>query len=206
MATELKSYSGAGEMGTVSVSDAWAVEVNTDLMQMAVVRQLNNARTGTACTKTRSEVRGGGRKPWKQKGTGRARAGSRRSPVWRGGGTVFGPKPRSFATAMNRKMSSGALASALSTAKDQTLVVADAHLGVNKTKEFEALLGKLGVSKGEKVLVLAEYSEALYRATRNLSQVAVINPKNVGVVDVLKHDRILVSASALLVLEGRFSA
>lgn len=205
MAVELKNYSGKGEMGTVSVSDAWAVEVNADLMQMAVVRQLNNARVGTACTKTRSEVRGGGRKPWKQKGTGRARAGSRRSPVWRGGGTVFGPKPRSFATALNRKMSAGALASALSTAKDQTIVIDDSHLGVNKTQEFAALLGKLELS-GQKVLVLAEYSDALYRATRNLPQVSVVNPKNVGVVDVLKHDSVLVSSSALQLLEGRFNA
>jgi len=205
MAVELKNYSGKGEMGTVSVSDAWGVEANADLMQMAVVRQLNNARVGTACTKTRSEVRGGGRKPWKQKGTGRARAGSRRSPVWRGGGTVFGPKPRSFATALNRKMSSGALASALSIAKEKTIVIDDAHFGVNKTQEFAALLGKLELS-GQKVLVLAEYSDALYRATRNLPQVSVVNPKNVGVVDVLKHDSILVSSSALQLLEGRFNA
>jgi len=205
MAVELKSYSGTGEMGTVSVSDAWAVEVNTDLMQMAVVRQLNNARLGTACTKTRSEISGGGRKPWKQKGTGRARAGSNRSPVWRGGGTVFGPKPRSFVTSLNRKMSSGALASALSSAKEQTLVVADQQLGLSKTKEFKALVDKLGFG-AQKVLVVAEYNEALFRATKNLANVSVVNPKNLGVVDVLKHDQLLVSSSALQVLEGRFNA
>jgi ribosomal protein L4 len=102
-------------------------------------------------------------------------------------------------------MSSGALASALSTAKDQTIVVDDAHLGVNKTQEFAALLSKLELS-GQKVLVLAEYSEALYRATRNLPQVSVVNPKNVGVVDVLKHDTVLVASSALQLLEGRFNA
>lgn len=204
MAVELKSYSGS-EMGTVSVSDAWAVEVNTDLMHMAAVRQNNNARVGTVSTKTRSEVRGGGRKPWKQKGTGRARAGSRRSPVWRGGGTVFGPKPRSFASALNRKMSSGALASALSTAREQTIVVADKALNVDKTKDFEALLNKLELS-GQKVLVLAERNDSLYRATRNLPKVSVVNPKNVGVVDVLKHEYILVSADALQLLEGRFNA
>lgn len=205
MAVELKSYSGTGEMGTVSVSDAWAVEVNADLMQMAVVRQLNNARLGTACTKTRSEISGGGRKPWKQKGTGRARAGSNRSPVWRGGGTVFGPKPRSFVTSLNRKMSSGALASALSSAKEQTLVVADQQLGLSKTKEFKALVDKLGFG-AQKVLVVAEYNEALFRATKNLANVSVVNPKNLGVVDVLKHDQLLVSSSALQVLEGRFNA
>lgn len=205
MAVELKSYSGTGEMGTVSVSDAWAVEVNADLMQMAVVRQLNNARLGTACTKTRSEISGGGRKPWKQKGTGRARAGSNRSPVWRGGGTVFGPKPRSFVTSLNRKMSSGALASALSSAKEQTLVVADQQLGLSKTKEFKAFVDKLGFG-AQKVLIVAEYSEALFRATKNLANVSVVNPKNLGVVDVLKHDQLLVSSSALQVLEGRFNA
>lgn len=205
MAVELKNYNGSGEMDTVSVSDAWSVDPNTDLMQMAVVRQLNNARTGTACTKTRSEISGGGRKPWKQKGTGRARAGSNRSPVWRGGGTVFGPKPRSFVTSLNRKMSSGALASALSSAKEQTLVVADQHLGLSKTKDFKAFVEKLGFG-AQKVLIVAEYSEPLFRATKNLANVSVVNPKNLGVVDVLKHDQLLVSASALLVLEGRFSA
>lgn len=203
MSVELKSFNDSGAAGSVAVSDAWGLEPNADLMQSAVVRQLNNARLGTACTKTRSEVRGGGRKPWKQKGTGRARAGSRRSPVWRGGGTVFGPKPRSFATALNRKMSSGALASALSSVRENVTVVSDSLLHVEKTKDFQALLNKLEFGD-QKVLLVAEYNAALFRVTRNLPQVSVVNPKNLGVVDVLKNHVILVSSGALQVLEGRF--
>ncbi|MGV3526761.1 MAG: 50S ribosomal protein L4 [Candidatus Sericytochromatia bacterium] len=205
MAVELKSFTGS-DFGTVQASDAWGTEVNADLMQMAVVRQLNNARQGNACTKTRSEIRGGGRKPWKQKGTGRARAGSTRSPVWRGGGTVFGPKPRSFVTSLNRKMSAGALASALSSAKDNVVVVGDAHLDIAKTKDFGALLTKMGIEAGQKVLIVTDYSENLYRATRNLAHVSVASPKNIGVVDVLKHDKLVVSEAALQILEGRFGA
>lgn len=203
MSVELKSYNDSGAAGSVAVSDAWGLEPNTDLMQLAVVRQLNNARLGTACTKTRSEVRGGGRKPWKQKGTGRARAGSRRSPVWRGGGTVFGPKPRSFVTALNRKMSSGALASALSSVRENVTVVSDSLLQVEKTKDFQALLSKLGFGD-QKILLVAEHNAALFRVTRNLPQVSVVNPKNLGVVDVLKNHVVLVSSGALQVLEGRF--
>lgn len=203
---ELKAYTSASDFGSVEVPEnIWAIEPNVDLMQMAVVRQLNNARVGTASTKTRTEVAGGGRKPWKQKGTGRARAGSRTSPVWRGGGQVFGPKPRSFKTDMNRKMVSKALASALSANREQFVVVADDHMNVDKTKAFVALLGKLEVEKGHKVLVLSDYNESLHRATRNIPYVSVVNPQNLGVVDVLNHDRVLVTESALKTIEGRFN-
>lgn len=204
MSVELKSFTEANDFGTVEVSEnVWAIEPNADLMQMAVVRQLNNARVGTASTKTRTEVRGGGKKPWKQKGTGRARAGSRTSPVWRGGGVTFGPKPRSYKTSLNRKMAAKALASALSANREQVVVVADQHLNVAKTRDFEALLNKLGANG--KVLLLADYSDELYRATRNLRRVSVINPRNLGVVDVLNHDHIVVSASGLETLQGRFA-
>ena len=172
---------------------------------MAAVRQLNNARQGNASTKTRTEVRGGGRKPWKQKGTGRARAGSNTSSIWRGGGISFGPKPRSFKTSINRKMSAGAVASALSAQRELVTVIADEQLNVNKTKAFVALLDKVGVQKGEKVLILADYSEALFLASRNLRNVSVINPMNVGVVDILKNSKIIVTQSALSALEGRLA-
>lgn len=205
MSVELKSFTESNDFGTVAVAEnVWAIEPNVDLMQMAVVRQLNNARVGTACTKTRTEVRGGGKKPWKQKGTGRARAGSSRSPVWRGGGITFGPKPRSYKTSMNRKMASKALASALSANREQVVVVADQHLNVAKTREFSALLSKMELS-GKKILLLANYSEELYRATRNIPSVSVINPMNLGVKDVLNNEYILVSTSALETLQGRFA-
>ena len=202
MAITLNAY----EMANVEASEAvWGAPVNVDLMQMAAVRQLNNARQGNASTKTRMEVRGGGRKPWKQKGTGRARAGSNTSSIWRGGGVSFGPKPRSFKTSINRKMSAGAVASALSAQRENVIVIADEQLNVNKTKAFVALLEKVGVQKGEKVLILADYNEALFLASRNLRNVSVINPMNVGVVDVLKNQKIIVTQSALSALEGRLA-
>lgn len=202
MAITLNAY----EMANVEASEAvWGAPVNVDLMQMAAVRQLNNARQGNASTKTRTEVRGGGRKPWKQKGTGRARAGSNTSSIWRGGGISFGPKPRSFKTSINRKMSAGAVASALSAQRELVTVIADEQLNVSKTKAFVALLDKVGVQKGEKVLILADYSEALFFASRNLRNVSVINPMNVGVVDILKNTKIIVTQSALSALEGRLA-
>lgn len=202
MAISLNAY----EMSNVEASEAvWGAPINVDLMQMAAVRQLNNARQGNASTKTRMEVRGGGRKPWKQKGTGRARAGSTTSPLWRGGGVIFGPRPRSFRSSINRKMSAGAVASALSSKREQVIVIADEQLNVNKTKAFVALLEKIGVKKGEKVLILANYNESLFLSSRNLRNVSIINPMNIGVVDVLKNKTILVTQSALSALEGRFA-
>lgn len=204
MSVELKKFD-ASSQSFVSVAGAdllWGAEPNTDLMHMAVVRQLNNARVGTSSTKTRSEVRGGGKKPWKQKGTGRARAGSRTSSIWRGGGVSFGPKPRSYVSSLNRKMAFRALSSALSARREQVIVIDDAALSLNKTAEFAALLGKLGIS-GQKVLVIADYSEALHKVTRNLPQVSVVNPKNLGVVDVLKHESLIVAEGSLPLLEGR---
>lgn len=202
MAISLNAY----EMSNVEASEAvWGAPINVDLMQMAAVRQLNNARQGNASTKTRMEVRGGGRKPWKQKGTGRARAGSTTSPLWRGGGVIFGPRPRSFRSSINRKMSAGAVASALTTKREQVIVIADEQLNVNKTQAFVALLEKIGIKKGEKVLILANYNESLFLSSRNLRNVSVINPMNIGVVDVLKNNNIIVTQSALSALEGRFA-
>lgn len=204
MSVELKKYNKDQSFGTVEVSEQlWGQEPNVDLMQMAVVRQLNNARVGTACTKTRSEVRGGGRKPWKQKGTGRARAGSRTSPVWRGGGVVFGPKPRSFKTSLNRKMSAGALASALSAVKDRTVVVEEGQFESHKTSDFVKLLGQLTVEKGQSVLVISGFQQSLYLSSRNVPYVDVVSPNNVGPVDILKADHIVVVDSALETLNGR---
>lgn len=202
MSVELKKFDNQGFVSIEGADLLWGAEPNVDLMHMASVRQLNNARLGTACTKTRSEVRGGGKKPWKQKGTGRARAGSRTSSIWRGGGVSFGPRPHSFETSLNRKMAFRALSSALSVKRESAVVVEDATLNLNKTSEFLALLGKMGLAD-QKVLVIADYNEALHKVTRNLRQVSVVSPKNVGVVDVLKHDTLLVAEGSLQLLEGR---
>src|SRR5262249_10901189 len=133
-------------VGEVTLNDAvFGVEPNADLLYDALVRQLANARAGTAKAKTRSEVAGGGRKPWRQKGTGRARAGSTRSPLWAGGGVIFGPKPRDYSLSMPKKMRQQALKSALSARKDALVVVKDfSELKEPKTKQMHAALSELG--------------------------------------------------------------
>ncbi|MEM8829385.1 MAG: 50S ribosomal protein L4 [Cyanobacteria bacterium P01_G01_bin.19] len=170
------------------------------IVHRALVRQLNNARQGTASTKTRSEVRGGGRKPWRQKGTGRARAGSIRSPLWRGGGVIFGPKPRDYSTKMNRKERRLALRTAFSARIEDTIVVEDfsAEFDRPKTKDFVEALGRWGVEKDEKVLlILKEVSENVNLSTRNIAKVKMIKATNLNVADILHANKLIVSQDAL---------
>ena len=152
-----------------------AKEENAEhIVHRALVRQLNNARQGTASSKTRSEVRGGGRKPWRQKGTGRARAGSIRSPLWRGGGVIFGPKPRDYSTKMNRKERRLALRTAFSSRVEDMIVVENfgAELERPKTKEVIAALGRWGIASDEKVLlILKEVPDYVNLSTRNIAKV-----------------------------------
>ncbi len=170
------------------------------IVHRALVRQLNNARQGTASTKTRSEVRGGGRKPWRQKGTGRARAGSIRSPLWRGGGVIFGPKPRDYSTKMNRKERRLALRTAFSPRVEDMIVVENfaAELERPKTKEVIAALERWGVSADEKVLlILKEVSDNVNLSTRNIAKVKLIKATNLNVADILHANKIVVSQDAL---------
>ncbi len=170
------------------------------IVHRALVRQLNNARQGTASTKTRSEVRGGGRKPWRQKGTGRARAGSIRSPLWRGGGVIFGPKPRDYSTKMNRKERRLALRTAFSARVEDMIVVENfgAELERPKTKEVIAALGRWGVGADEKVLlILKEVSDNVNLSTRNIALVKMIKATNLNVADILHANKIVVSKDAL---------
>ncbi len=170
------------------------------IVHRALVRQLNNARQGTASTKTRSEVRGGGRKPWRQKGTGRARAGSIRSPLWRGGGVIFGPKPRDYSTKMNRKERRLALRTAFSARVEDMIVVENfaAELERPKTKEVIAALERWGVSADEKVLlILKEVSDNVNLSTRNIAKVKLIKATNLNVADILHANKIVVSQDAL---------
>ena len=170
------------------------------IVHRALVRQLNNARQGTASTKTRSEVRGGGRKPWRQKGTGRARAGSIRSPLWRGGGVIFGPKPRDYSTKMNRKERRLALRTAFSARVEDMIVVENfgAELERPKTKEVVAALERWGVSADEKVLlILKEVSDNVNLSTRNIPKVKLIKATNLNVADILHANKIVVSQDAL---------
>jgi len=183
--------------------DIFAVPVNQALMHQALVRQLANARLGTHKTKTRGEVRGGGRKPWRQKGTGRARQGSIRAPHWRGGGAVFGPTPRSYAQKMPRKMRRQALRSALSVkASGSQVKVLDAfEMSEPKTKELLRILEGLGV--GSSVLILLPQSDqVILRSVRNLPKVRTLVAQYLNVRDLLQYDYILMPLASLEVIEG----
>ena len=180
----------------------WAVEVNEPVMHDAIVLTQASLRQGTASTKTRSEVSGGGRKPYKQKGTGNARQGSTRSPQWPGGGIVFGPKPRKYDKKQNRKERRLALKSAL-TSKLQAkelVVVENFDLVSNKTKAFNEMLAKLNVN-GKALVVCATENENLYLAARNNRNVAVMTASEVNVLDLVAVDYLVIDESSVKALE-----
>jgi large subunit ribosomal protein L4 len=172
----------------------------TDLVHRAVVRQLAHARQGTASTLTRAEVAGGGRKPYKQKGTGRARQGSIRTPLRPGGGVVFGPKPRSYSLAMNRKERRLALRTALMSRLNDLIVVKGFAAGLEapKTREIVAGLGRLGIAAGAKVLVVLDTpTEVVRRSVRNLETVKLIAADQLNVFDLLHASHLVVAEDAL---------
>jgi large subunit ribosomal protein L4 len=183
--------------------DIFAVPINQALMHQALVRQLANARVGTHKTKTRGEVSGGGRKPWRQKGTGRARQGSIRAPQWRGGGTVFGPTPRSYRQKMPRKMRRQALRSALSVkvAGSQVVLLDGLEMAEPRTKEVLGILKNLGVESSALIL-LPRRDEEILRSVRNLPQVRTLVAQYLNVRDLLKYDYILMPLASLEVVEG----
>jgi large subunit ribosomal protein L4 len=176
----------------------------TDLMHRAVLRQQAHRRQGTASTLTRAEVRGGGRKPYKQKGTGRARQGSIRTPLRPGGGIVFGPKPRSYNLAMNRKERRLALRTALMARIDAITVVKDfgTTLEVPKTREIIDALGRLGIAADSKVLIiLSSPSEVVRRSVRNLDRVRLIAANQLNVFDLLNANALVVGEDALATIQ-----
>lgn len=170
------------------------------VVHRALIRQMTNARQGTASTKTRAEVRGGGRKPWRQKGTGRARAGSIRSPLWRGGGVIFGPKPKDYELKMNRKERRLALRTALLSRSADMIVVEDfaEQLASPKTKELVAAIARWGVEPEAKVLlIMPERSETVYLSARNIQKLKLIAANQLNVYDLLHADKIVTTASGL---------
>ncbi len=183
--------------------DIFAAPINEAVMHQALLRQLANARQGTHKVKTRGEVVGGGRKPWRQKGTGRARQGSIRAPHWRGGGVVFGPTPRSYEQKMPRKMRRQALRSALSAKASEAQVrVLDAlHMEVPRTKEMMGILSNLGVDSSVLIL-LPQSDDAILRSVRNLPEVRTLVAQYLNVRDLLKYDYILMPLASLEVIEG----
>jgi len=196
----VRNWEGA-EVGNVSLDLKVAKEENAQhIVHRAVVRQLHNSRQGTASTKTRAEVRGGGRKPWRQKGTGRARAGSSRSPLWRGGGVIFGPKPRDFNLKMNRKERRLALRTAIQSRAEDTIVAQGLEENFSRpsTKELVSAFGRWGVEAGSKVLfVLDEAPENVVLSARNIERVKLIRADQLNVFDLLHADFIVTTASSL---------
>lgn len=182
----------------------FAAPIKTQILHDAVIYQLAKRRKGSASTRNRSAVRGGGIKPWRQKGTGRARAGSIRSPLWVGGGTVFGPQPRSYSFKLNKKVKKSALKSALSLkAENQELILLqDFDLEEGKTRLAQKILNDLGFSKGTKVLIIVETGyEKLKQATRNIPGVKVQDLAGINVYDLLWHQKLIIIENSLPKLE-----
>ena len=190
------------EVGTMELNDAvFGVEINEHLVHLAVVRQLANKRQGTQKAKTRSEVSGGGRKPWRQKGTGHARQGSIRAPQWTGGGVVFAPVPRDYEVKMNKKERRAALKSALtSKVQDNKLVVVDSlTLAEAKTKEMQKVLTNL---KADKALVItAADDQNVAISARNIADVQTATVNTMNVYDVMKHNTVVVTKDAVASIE-----
>ena len=198
MDVAVRDATGAS-VGTIELDDrVFGIEPNRAVLHQAVVAQQANMRQGTANTLTRAQVRGGGKKPWRQKGTGRARQGSTRAPHWRGGGTVFGPHPRSYHQRLPRKMRRLALRSALSAkAASESLVVVDGFaVEDGRTKTLLGLLGSLGV-QGKAIVVLSENDEALRRASANLQNVHLALPNGLSLLELLQSDTVVFSRAAV---------
>ena len=194
------------QVGDIELNDAvFGVEVNNHLVHMAVVNQLANNRQGTQSAKTRSEVSGGGRKPWKQKGTGHARQGSTRSPQWTGGGIVFAPKPRDYSFKMNKKEKQLALKSALTSRvqENKFIVVDEIKLEEAKTKKFAEALNNLKVSKA--LVVLNENDANVVRSAKNIPTVKTALTNTINVFDILKYDTVVIDKAAVATIEEGYA-
>ena len=190
------------EVGTLELNDVvFGVEVNEHLVHMAVVAQLANKRQGTQKAKTRSEVSGGGRKPWRQKGTGHARQGSTRSPQWTGGGVVFAPTPRDYSFKLNKKEKRAALKSALTTRvlENKFIVLDEMNFGEIKTKNFQNMLNNLEVSKALVVLEDGNTNAAL--SARNIANVKTAWTNTINVYDILKYNTVIVTKAVVATIE-----
>ena len=187
------------KVGEISLPEAvFGAPIKAHLLHEAVVMQRSRRRKGTASTKGRSEVRGGGRKPWRQKGTGRARAGTIRSPIWRGGGTVFGPKPRDYSFSPPKAVRKAALKAALSAkaAGKEIMVLDRLEMGKPSTKIFKGVLSALGVD-GKVLFILPAKEENISRSSANLANIKVLPMKGLNVYDVLWSDKVVFTCEAL---------
>lgn len=201
---QVKLFNQTGnEAGNIELSDEiFAIEPNENAITDTILMIRASKRQGTHATKNRSAVRGGGRKPWRQKGTGRARQGSIRSPQWVGGGTVFGPTPRSYAYKLPRKVRRLALRSALSrkVANDQLIVIDELQFDAPKTKDFKKLLDTVGADK-KALVVIDKDNENAVRSARNLAQATLVDENHVNVYDLENSDKVIITRSALSNIE-----
>jgi large subunit ribosomal protein L4 len=190
------------KVGTLELNDAvFGVQINDHLVHMAVVQQLANKRQGTQSAKTRAEVSGGGRKPWRQKGTGHARQGSTRSPQWKGGGVVFAPKPRDYSFKMNKKEKALAIKSALTSRVNEAkfFVLDDLSFDAIKTKKMKAVFENLKVEKA--LLVLDKKNDNVQLSARNLPKVRTVLTNSINVYDILKYDTLVLTKDAVAQIE-----
>ena len=193
-----------GGSGTLELADAtFGAEFNAPLVHQVVTAYLAGARAGTKAQKNRSDVSGSGKKPWKQKGTGRARVGSIRSPIWVGGGRTFAARPRSFEQKVNRKMYRGAMRSVLSelVRQERLVVTPELTLSATKTKELRGKLEQLGFTRG--LIIVEAFDMKLWLAARNLPNVAVLEAQLIDPVSLVGADKIVVTAAALKIVEER---
>ena len=190
------------EVGSLELNDAvFGVEVNEHLVHMAVLQQLANNRQGTQKAKTRSEVRGGGRKPWRQKGTGHARQGSTRAPQWTGGGVVFAPTPRDYSFKLNKKEKRAALKSALTSRVEEKkfIVLDEINFGEIKTKNFQNVLNNLNVAKA--LVVLEDGNKNAELSARNIPSVKTARTNTINVYDILKYNTVIATKAAVETIE-----
>ncbi len=182
----------------------WEAPVNDALMHQVVVAYLANQRAGSASTRGRAEVRGGGRKPWRQKGLGRARHGSIRSPIWRGGGVTFGPKPRDYRKSVNKKARRNALKSALSAVNEESAItfLDEIDLPRPKTRDIVQMLRVLGLENRKVLIVMPERDDTAYRSVRNIPNVSIMRAEDLNTYEVLNAEHLIVVRDAVPVIEG----
>lgn len=200
----LRAYDfGKKQESTIDVNnDIFDVEVKRDILHFVVTAYRAKARAGTAKAKTRGEVRGGGSKPWRQKGTGRARSGTKTSPLWNGGGVVFGPQPRSYEKKVNKKIKRLALKMALTAKRDETVILKDFKVDEPKTKLAVQMLSDAKIEKP--LIVVSQKDESLVRATNNIANLKMIELKQLNVYDILKYKNLCLSADALELINKEF--
>jgi large subunit ribosomal protein L4 len=196
------------KVDTIELDDGiFNAEIREGMVQRVVAWQLAKRRAGTASTKTRSDVKGGGKKPWRQKGTGRARAGTNRSPIWTGGGTIFGPHPRSYAFSLPKKVRKAALKSVLSSKlqSQQLTVVSRIELEAPKTSLFLGAMKAMGFGDEKTMFITAEKDEVLHRSARNLHRVLVLPAEGMNVYDLLRYDRLVLLQDAVVRIHERLA-